>query len=195
MNMIKGEWNYIRHNRLILISVLAIMFIPFLYSIFFLKSVWDPYGETGELPVAVVNQDKPVTYQGQKLNVGDQTITNLKKNKQLGWKFVSAKTAADGLKHHKYYTVITIPKNFSANAATALNKNPKKMTFTYKTNGSANYIAQVMSEVGSSKLDSEIRAKVTKAYAQATFKQIYAVGQGMDKAAKGSAKLKDGTVP
>ncbi|MCT4486775.1 YhgE/Pip family protein [Levilactobacillus parabrevis] len=194
MNMIKGEWNYIRHNRLILISVLAIMFIPFLYSIFFLKSVWDPYGETGELPVAVVNQDKPVTYQGQKLNVGDQTITNLKKNKQLGWKFVSAKTAADGLKHHKYYTVITIPKNFSANAATALNKNPKKMTFTYKTNGSANYIAQVMSEVGSSKLDSQIRAKVTKAYAQATFKQIYAVGQGMDKAAKGSAKLKDGTV-
>ncbi|WP_211089233.1 MULTISPECIES: YhgE/Pip domain-containing protein [Lactobacillaceae] len=192
--MIKGEWNYIRHNRLILISVLAIMFIPFLYSIFFLKSVWDPYGETGELPVAVVNQDKPVTYQGQKLNVGDQTITNLKKNHQLGWKFVSAKTAADGLKHHKYYTVITIPKNFSANAATALNKHPKKMTFTYKTNGSANYIAQVMSEVGSSKLDSQIRAKVTKAYAQATFKQIYAVGQGMDKAAKGSAKLKDGTV-
>ncbi|WP_434056356.1 YhgE/Pip family protein [Levilactobacillus muriae] len=192
--MIKGEWNYIRHNRLILISVLAIMFIPFLYSIFFLKSVWDPYGETGSLPVAVVNQDKPVTYQGQKLNVGDQTITNLKKNKQLGWRFVSAKTAAEGLKHHKYYTVITLPKNFSANAATALNKNPKKMTFTYKTNGSANYIAQVMSEVGSSKLDSEIRAKVTKAYAQATFKQIYAVGQGMDKAAKGSAKLKDGTV-
>lgn len=194
MKMIKGEWDYIRHNRLILISVLAIMFIPFLYCIFFLKSVWDPYGETGELPVAVVNQDKPVTYQGQKLNVGDQTVTNLKKNKQLGWKFVSAKTAADGLKHHKYYTVITLPKNFSSNAATALNKHPKKMTFTYKTNGSANYIAQVMSEVGSSKLDSQIRAKVTKAYAQATFKQIYTVGQGMNKAAKGSAQLKDGTV-
>ncbi len=194
MNMIKGEWNYIRHNRLILISVLAIMFIPFLYCIFFLKSVWDPYGETGKLPVAVVNQDKPVTYQGQKLNVGDQTITNLKKNHQLGWRFVSAKTAADGLKHHKYYTVITIPKNFSANAATALDKHPKKMTFTYKTNGSANYIAQVMSEVGSDKLNSEIRAKVTKAYAQATFKQIYAVGKGMNKAAKGSAQLKDGTV-
>lgn len=194
MNMIKGEWNYIRHNRLILISVLAIMFIPFLYCIFFLKSVWDPYGETGKLPVAVVNQDQAVTYQGQKLNVGDQTVTNLKKNHQLGWRFVSAKTAADGLKHHKYYTVITIPKNFSANAATALDTHPKKMTFTYKTNGSANYIAQVMSEVGSDKLNSEIRAKVTKAYAQATFKQIYAVGKGMNKAAKGSAQLKDGTV-
>lgn len=194
MNMIKGEWNYIRHNRLILISVLAIMFIPFLYCIFFLKSVWDPYGETGKLPVAVVNQDQAVTYQGQKLNVGDQTVTNLKKNHQLGWRFVSAKTAADGLKHHKYYTVITIPKNFSANAATALDTHPKKMTFSYKTNGSANYIAQVMSEVGSDKLNSEIRAKVTKAYAQATFKQIYAVGKGMNKAAKGSAQLKDGTV-
>ncbi|MFC6275704.1 YhgE/Pip family protein [Levilactobacillus tangyuanensis] len=192
--MIKGEWSYIRHNRLILISVIAIMFIPFLYSIFFLKSVWDPYGETGKLPVAVVNNDQAVSFKGQKLNVGDQTVSNLKKNHQLGWRFVSASKAADGLKHHKYYTVITIPKNFSANAATALDKTPKKMTFSYKTNGSANYIAQVMSEVGSDKLDSQIKAKVTKAYAQATFKQIYAVGQGMDKAAKGSAKLKDGTV-
>ncbi|MGY5340672.1 YhgE/Pip domain-containing protein, partial [Levilactobacillus spicheri] len=192
--MVKGEWSYIRHNRLILISVLAIMFIPFLYSIFFLRSVWDPYGETGELPVAVVNQDQPVTYQGQKLNVGSQTITNLKKNDQLGWHFVSKDEAAQGLKDRKYYTVITIPKNFSKNAATALDKHPKKMTFTYKTNASANYIAKVMSDVGADKLKSEISAKVTKAYATATFDQIYKVGKGMDKAAKGSAQLKDGTV-
>lgn len=192
--MVKGEWKYIRHNRLILISVLAIMFIPFLYSIFFLRSVWDPYGETSELPVAVVNQDKAVTYQGQTLNVGNQTIKNLKKNDQLGWHFVSANQAAQGLKDHKYYTVITIPKNFSKNAATALDSHPKKMTFTYKTNASANYIAKVMSDVGADKLKSEISAKVTKAYAQATFDQIYKVGKGMNKAAKGSTQLKDGTV-
>ncbi|HJE45240.1 YhgE/Pip domain-containing protein [Levilactobacillus namurensis] len=192
--MVKGEWNYIRHNRLILISVLAIMFIPFLYSIFFLRSVWDPYGETSELPVAVVNQDKAVTYQGKTLNVGNQTIKNLKKNDQLGWHFVSANQAAQGLKDHKYYTVITIPENFSKNAATALDSHPKKMTFTYKTNASANYIAKVMSDVGADKLKSEISAKVTKAYAQATFDQIYKVGKGMNKAAKGSTQLKDGTV-
>lgn len=53
--------------------------IPFLYSIFFLKSVWDPYGDTQNLPVAVVNEDKSVNYQGEKFAVGKQVVTNLKK--------------------------------------------------------------------------------------------------------------------
>lgn len=55
--MIKGEFRHIIHNRLLLLSVTVICFIPFLYSIFFLKSVWDPYGSTRNLPVAVVNKD------------------------------------------------------------------------------------------------------------------------------------------
>ncbi|GAC45476.1 integral membrane protein [Pediococcus acidilactici NGRI 0510Q] len=59
--MVRKEWKFIRNNKLILISVLAIIFIPFLYSIFFLKSVWDPYGDTKNLPVAVVNLDQPLS--------------------------------------------------------------------------------------------------------------------------------------
>ena len=63
--MIKAEFSNIRHNRLLLISTLVICLIPFMYSIFFLKSVWDPYGSTENLPVAVVNKDIPVEYQGR----------------------------------------------------------------------------------------------------------------------------------
>ncbi|RND59930.1 hypothetical protein FAM18119_00131 [Lacticaseibacillus paracasei] len=87
--MIKDEFKFIGKNKLILLSVLVITLIPFLYCIFFLKSVWDPYGDTKNLPVAVVNLDQPVTYQGKKLDVGAQTLTKLKKNHQLGWHFVS----------------------------------------------------------------------------------------------------------
>ncbi len=112
MKMVRNEWRFIRHNRLILLSVIVMTLIPFLYSVFFLKSVWDPYGETQALPVAVVNQDQPVKYNGETLNVGQQTVQKLKHNKQLGWRFVSAKQAQQGLKAKKYYTVITLPKNF-----------------------------------------------------------------------------------
>ncbi len=194
LQMIKSEWRYIGKNRLILISVLAIMFIPFMYSIFFLKSVWNPYGSTSHLPVAVVNQDQAVQYQGKTLNVGDQTIANLKKNHQLGWRFVSAKQAKAGLANQKYYSIISIPKDFSANAATLLDDTPKPMQLTYKTNGSANYIAEVMSQVAATKLNDQIKANVTEAYASAVFDQIYKVGKGMDTAAKGATKLKDGSV-
>ena len=55
--MIKQEFKNIYHNKVLLVSTLVICVIPFLYSIFFLKSVWDPYGNTQDLPVAVVNKD------------------------------------------------------------------------------------------------------------------------------------------
>ena len=192
--MLKDEFKFIGKNRLILLSVLVIMLIPFLYSIFFLKSVWDPYGDTKDLPVAVVNQDKAVDYQGKTIAVGDEMVKTLKKDDQLGWRFVSAAQAKKGMKDNKYYTVITIPSNFSAHAATVLDTKPQKMNLTYETNDSLNYLSQVISGVGVDKLNSEIRAKVTNVYASALFSQMKLVGTGMSKAATGATQIGDGLV-
>lgn len=194
MKMVKNEWRFIRHNRLILLSVIVMTIIPLLYSVFFLKSVWDPYGDTQNLPVAVVNQDKPVDYNGETLNVGKETVNNLKNNDQLGWRFVSEKQAKRGLSNQKYYTVITLPKNFSKNATTVLDKKPKKMQLSYKTNGSLNYIGEVISQMGASTLDKQIRAAVTNAYASAIFDQLHVVGKGMKTASSGATQLDKGIV-
>ncbi|MEN2364584.1 YhgE/Pip domain-containing protein [Lacticaseibacillus paracasei] len=192
--MIKDEFKFIGKNKLILLSVLVITLIPFLYCIFFLKSVWDPYGDTKNLPVAVVNLDQPVTYQGKKLDVGEQTLTKLKKNHQLGWHFVSEAEAKRGMKADKYYTVITLPKDFSKNAATVLDEHPKKMTLKYETNDSLNYIGQVISGIGVDSLNSEIRANVTNAYASAVFDQIKTIGNGMKTAAGAATQIDAGQV-
>ena len=192
--MIKDEFKFIGKNKLILVSVLVIILIPFLYSIFFLKSVWDPYGDTQNLPVAVVNLDQPVTYQGKKLNVGEQTVNKLKNNKQLGWHFVSKAQADKGMKANKYYTVITLPKDFSKNAATILDEHPRKMDLKYQTNDSLNYIGQVISGIGLNALNSEIRANVTNAYASAVFDQIKTIGKGMKTAASAATQIDEGQV-
>ncbi|WP_445727835.1 YhgE/Pip domain-containing protein [Lactiplantibacillus plantarum] len=192
--MIRDEWRSIRHSKILWISVSVMILIPFLYSIFFLKSVWDPYGDTQNLPVAVVNEDKSVNYQGEKFAVGKQVVTNLKKNNDLDWHFVSAKKAKQGLKDRKYYTVVTIPSNFSKNATTMTDTKPKKMNLHYETNESLNYIAKVITDTGVSRVNKSIRAQVTKAYALAIFKQIRTAGKGYQKAADGATKLKDGGV-
>ena len=192
--MIKQEFKNIYHNKILLISTLVICIIPFLYSIFFLKSVWDPYGNTQDLPVAVVNKDDPVVYQGRKMDVGDQTIKNLKTNHALKWEFVSAKKAQEGLKDRKYYTVVTIPKDFSKNAATVMDKHPKTMKLKYETNDSLNMIGEVISQMGMQKLNTKIRASVTNAYASAMFKELHVVGKGMSKAANGAKQLDTGIV-
>ncbi len=193
-SMIKGEFRHIIHNRLLLLSVTVICFIPFLYSIFFLKSVWDPYGSTRNLPVAVVNKDIPVEYQGRKMDVGKQTVNELKKNHQLKWEFVSAKEAKYGMSHRKYYAVVTIPKDFSENATTVLQKHPKTMKLHYQTNGSLNYIGQVIAQTGMTRLNEKIRAQVTNAYATVMFKQLHVVGKGMNKAADGAQQIGTGMV-
>lgn len=193
MEMMKNEWKKLAGNKLLLISFVVIMFIPILYAGFFLKSVWDPYGKTGELPVAVVNLDESVNYQGKTLDVGDQLVENLKKNDLLDWHFVSEKAAKEGIKDRKYYMVVTLPKNFSKNASTLLDKEPKKMNITYETNGSLNYIGEVIGETAAKQLKSEVSANVTKAYAESIFGQIEKVGDGFTQAADGSKKLDDGT--
>ncbi|KGB14874.1 YhgE/Pip domain-containing protein [Latilactobacillus sakei] len=192
--MIQNEFKFIAKNKIIMISLIAIVFIPFLYSVFFLKSVWDPYGSTGELPVAVVNNDQPATYNGETLSAGKDMVKELKKNDQLGWRFVSAKKAKQGLKDKEYYTVVTLPKNFSANAATVLDKNPKKMQIQYETNDSLNFIGEVISEMGAKELNAQVRETVTKAYAQVMFKQVKTAGKGFSTAASGAKKLTKGSV-
>ena len=192
--MIKAEFRHIRRNRLLLLSFIVICFIPFLYSIFFLKSVWDPYGSTQNLPVAVVNEDHAVKYQGQTLKVGAQLVQELRKNKQLKWEIVSKQTAKEGLTHRKYYTVVTIPKDFSKNAATVLDQSPKKMELKYETNGSLNYIGQVISEMAMTKLNQKIRAQVTQAYATTMIKLVKQVGTGFNQAASGAKQISTGMV-
>ncbi|WP_374285171.1 YhgE/Pip family protein [Lactococcus sp.] len=193
MNMTKQEWKNLFKNKILLISVIAITFIPTLYSTIFDKSVWDPYGRAKDLPVAVVNQDKSVKLLGEDVSVGADVVDNLKKNHDLDWNFVSESEATKGVKSNKYYMVITIPEDFSESAASIVNKDPKKMKITYTTNGSLNYIAEEISKVGATTLDSQIREQVIASYVTAVGKVAKQLEAGIVTAADGSAQLSSGT--
>lgn len=192
MEMIKKEWQAIFKNKILLISFIVISFIPILYASFFLKSVWDPYGKTGELPVAVVNEDKEVKYNGKTLSVGQELVDQLKEDKNLNWQFVSSSEAQKGLENQDYYMIVTIPENFSENAATVMDDNPQKMNIEYETNGALNYLGEVIGETAMKQLKSEVSKKVTEVYAKAIFEQLSEIGDGFAKAADGASQLDDG---
>ena len=66
-HMVRQEWKKLLHNKILLVVILAVIAIPSIYTTLFLGSMWDPYGNTDKLPVAVVNEDQPVEYQGGRL--------------------------------------------------------------------------------------------------------------------------------
>lgn len=192
--MLRREWKKLLSNKMMLIVVLAIIAIPTIYTTLFLGSMWDPYGNVDKLPVAVVNEDQPVTYEGETLDVGKQMVDNLKEDGSLDFHFTDADTAREGLEDGTYYMVITIPENFSANAATLTDDKPQKTELSYDTNPGTNYIASKMSATAMEKIESSIREEVTKTYTEAVFDQISEAGDGMQEAADGSGKLKDGAI-
>lgn len=190
--MIKNEWKSLLKNRILVVVVLAIIIIPVIYAGLFLKSMWDPYGNLDQLPVAVVNHDQPVVYNGKDLNVGKDMEEALSKNDSLDFHFVDSDEAEQGLRDGTYYMVITIPENFSANASTLMDDHPQKMELKYETNPGTNYIASKMSETAVTKIRDEVASQVTETYTQAVFDQIAAAGDGMQDAADGAGELKSG---
>lgn len=191
--MIKKEFQKIWANKLLFATVIVAMCLPILYASIFLKSIWDPYGRVNHLPVAVVNLDQPTTLEGNKVDVGDKLVKELKSNDDLDWHFVSAKKAQEGLKDRKYYMIVKIPKNFSENAASVLDTDPEKMDLTYETNGGLNFLGEVISENAMTQLKAKVSESVTKSYADVIIKMVKTVGDGMDQAADGATKLADGS--
>lgn len=191
--MLKLEWKKLLSNKLMLVVIVAIIAIPTIYTTLFLGSMWDPYGNMDKLPVAVVNEDKPVEYEGETLNIGKEMVENLKEDGSLNFSFTDKERARQGLKDGSYYMVITIPEDFSANAATLTREKPEKMELSYETNPGTNYIASKMSETAMEKIQSSVREEVTRTYAEAVFEQIGKAGDGMEEAADGSGKLQEGT--
>ncbi len=193
MEMLKKEWKELVSNKMMLISCIVMLFIPIMYAGFFLKSNWDPYGSTDELSVAVVNLDHAVDYQGTQLDIGSDVVEKLKGNETLNWHFVSQEEAEKGLENREYYMVMTLPSDFSTNAATLMETDPKKMMIDYETNGSLNYIGEVISNSAAKEVKSEVSANVTKAYTEAIFEQISTIGAGFSEAADGAWKINEGT--
>ena len=64
------------------------------------------------LPVAVVNNDTGAKINGKDINVGNEIVEQLKKNKSIGWKIVGDWQGNYGLNEGKYYALIEIPSEF-----------------------------------------------------------------------------------
>ncbi|MCT0955394.1 YhgE/Pip domain-containing protein [Weissella cibaria] len=191
--MLKAEWAWLKQHKFYLLVIFVLFFVPSIYAVTFLSSLWDPYGAVKNLPVAVVNHDKSVKYQGKKLTVGSDLKKQLEKSKAMDFSFPTDAAAKKGLKDGKYYTVITIPENFSKNATTLLDKQPKKMVLHYETSSGHSFIAGKLSESGAKAITAKVSAQVTETYAKTIFGQVKKMGKGVTQAADANQKLADGT--
>lgn len=190
--MLQAEWKHLFNNKILLISMAVISFIPILYSGFFLGSIWDPYGQTKNLPVAFVNEDKGASLNGKSLNVGESVEKKLKDNHDLGWEFVSKQQADEGVNSGHFYAVVTIPSDFSQKAASITESEPQQAVINFTTTPAKNYIGSLVSNQAAAKVKSSVSEQITQAYAKGILDNLDKLGIGLDTAANGASTLHDG---
>lgn len=190
-NMFK-EWKAIFKKPTFIIVMIGISLIPALYNIIFLSSMWDPYGQLSELPVAVVNNDKEATYNGNTMAIGKDMVSNLKENKSLDFHFVNEEEGKKGLEDGDYYMVVTLPSDLSEKAASILTDHPEQMNIDYQTSSGHSFIASKMSDSAMTQLKQNVSASVTETYTKALFQKMGDLKSGLTKAADGSEQLANG---
>ena len=190
--MLQAEWKHLFNNKILLISMAVISFIPILYSGFFLGSIWDPYGQTKNLPVAFVNEDKGASLNGKSLNVGESVEKKLKDNHDLGWEFVGKQQADEGVNSGHFYAVVTIPSDFSQKVASITESEPQQAVINFTTTPAKNYIGSLVSNQAAAKVKSSVSEQITQAYAKGILENLDKLGIGLDTAANGASTLHDG---
>lgn len=152
----------ISHNLSALIVVLGLSLLPSLYAWINIYACWDPYSNTGNLPVAIINNDEGAVFSGEAVNVGNSVIEELKKNKSIGWDFVDEWQGNYGLNEGKYYALIEIPRNFSSGLISLTTTAPQRPVITYRVNEKLNAIAAKITNVAKDKLVSNIQSNFVK---------------------------------
>ncbi len=176
-----------------LLQFFGILAIPVIYSGIFLYAFWDPYGHTDNLPVAVVNEDKGAVLADQSINIGNDLVKHLKKNKGFDWQFVTQSQAEKGLNNNKYYMVITVPDSFSKDATSLEKSKTKTIPLTYQVNRDANFIASKIGESGAKSVKENVANQITETYAKTMYDKLDSLTKGMGQAAKGANDLNSGS--
>lgn len=160
----KRDLSRIRGSVVALIVAVGLVIVPTLYAWFNIAGSWDPYGNTGNLKVAVANSDDgymsdliPV-----RVNIGDTVVSALRENDQLDWRFVSESDAVEGVRSGEYYAAVVIPENFSSRMMTVFSSEAEHAEIVYYENQKANAIAPRVTD----KAASTVRQQIDETFAK-----------------------------
>lgn len=166
-----------RHFFAVLV-VIAIMIIPALYAWVNIYANSDPYGNTGNISVAVASDDQG--YEGQ--NMGESVLEGLKDNKSINWVFTgSTDKAIKGVESGKYYAAIVIGENFSRNMydlKSALTDD--ESTVTYYKNAKTNAIAVKITDTAAETVQNNVKVQYLKVLFQTVFTKGQELGEDID---------------
>ena len=173
LKVLARDFNRLVHSRAALVVCIVMLVLPSLYTWYNVKGFWDPYSNTENLQVSVVNLDQGATSEltGQ-INVGDMVSQELEANQQLTWVITDYDTAMDQVMSGQSYAVFVIPEDFTENLLTITSGHFVKPSITYYVNEKSAPVAVKVTDTGSSTLEESINSTFVHTVAEVVLQAV-----------------------
>lgn len=181
------------------LTLLGVLLLPVIIGGILVTALYNPVSRLGSMNAAIVNQDEPVTINGQVAPLGRQLTAGLVKGSDaadtsnLDWTISNADDAAKGLADGTYSAVITIPKGFSA-AATSVSDGAtaKQATISIETAPNALIVDDAITAQIATTATSVFGQELSKTYLQNVFVGFSTLSTKLGDAANGATQLATG---
>jgi putative membrane protein len=174
------------------IALVFVALVPLIYGAIYLAANWDPYGRLSNLPVAVVNQDRPAKAEGRTITAGDDFVTNLIDENEFDWHQVDQHTADQGLADGDFYLVVTVPPTFSTDLVSGQTDNPVRAHIRVRRNDANGFVIGSITNTAQTRIEQAVDQSAVRSYFEVVFKNLATIKSGLDDAAQGSGRLADG---
>ncbi len=164
-NIFHADLRRLTASAVAVVIIMGLCLIPCLYAWFNILSNWDPYGpdSTGNIRVAVSNEDKGADVLGLHLNIGDLVLEKLKGNDQLGWVFVDdTDDALKSVYSGDCYAALVVSEDFTGDLLSVLNGNLEHPQIIYYENEKKNAIAPKITNKAKNAIQDQINATLVE---------------------------------
>lgn len=180
------------------LTLIGVLLLPVVIGGILIAALYNPVERLDGMRAAIVNNDEPVTVNGQYVPLGRQLTAGLVEGSDdlpsnLDWTISNTEDAREGLADGTYDAVITIPANFSAAAtSTAPGGTPEKATISAETAPDSLIVDDAITSQVSAAAASVMGQQLSTTYLENVFLGFTSLGDQLGTAADGAHQLADG---
>lgn len=179
-----------KKEKILKILIFAVvLLIPIIYSFFYLKSYWNPYGTLSDMKIAVVNLDSGKDGKNQ----GNEFVQSLKDSATFNICEVSKEDANDGMEKGNYYATIEIPENFTTCLESGATTDKQVAQITYKPNQATNYLATQIINSAVKTIELNLQSKVDREIIANLSDKLNEVPDSLQTISDGAGSILDGS--
>lgn len=177
------------------ITLAALIFVPLIVVGTLMWGLWNPTDRLNTVTAAIVNNDEPVTINGQLTPLGRLLTAGLVDGadgaSNYNWVITNEAGAKEGLRSGDYVAVVTIPKNFSEVATSSFSDaaNPEQAIIDVTSSDKTRLVDDALTTAITSTAVTLLNQQLSASYIENVLIGFSTLSESLGKAATGAQEL------